>query len=112
MFVTRYLDLATGTYVSLYNTVMKLFFIGASGYLVYLLRFVRPFKSTYNRDEDAFLYGRFAVLPCLLLALFFNEGWGAAPGHSSWVGHFLLEVRPGAPFDFPTCPTSWLAGLG
>ena len=39
VFVTRYLDLFFGEWVSLYNTLMKLFFIGSSGYILYLMKF-------------------------------------------------------------------------
>lgn len=46
VFVTRYLDLFLGTWVSLYNTVMKLFFIGSSIYILYLMRV--QFKSVYT----------------------------------------------------------------
>ena len=38
VFVTRYLDLFTGDFVSIYNTVMKLFYIGSSCYIIYLMR--------------------------------------------------------------------------
>jgi ER lumen protein retaining receptor len=38
VFITRYIDLLTGPYVSLYNTVMKLFFIGSTGYTLYLMK--------------------------------------------------------------------------
>lgn len=38
VFITRYLDLFTFNYVSFYNTMMKLFFIVSSGYIVVLLQ--------------------------------------------------------------------------
>jgi ER lumen protein retaining receptor len=38
VFVTRYLDLFLGEWVSLYNTVMKLFFIGSSAYILFLMK--------------------------------------------------------------------------
>lgn len=38
VFVTRYLDLLFGEWVSLYNTVMKLFFVGSSCYILYLMK--------------------------------------------------------------------------
>ena len=38
VFLTRYVDLVTGPHVSLYNSVMKLFFIGSTGYTLYLMR--------------------------------------------------------------------------
>ena len=39
VFVTRYLDLFLGEWVSLYNTLMKLFFIGSSCYILYLMKY-------------------------------------------------------------------------
>ena len=45
VFVTRYLDLLTN-FVSLYNTVMKLFFIGSAAGTVYLM--YHKFKVILN----------------------------------------------------------------
>ena len=39
VFVTRYLDLFLGEWVSLFNTLMKLFFIGSSCYILYLMKY-------------------------------------------------------------------------
>jgi ER lumen protein retaining receptor len=72
VFVTRYLDLFTH-FVSVYNTVMKLLFLIFSGAIVYVIRYKEPFRSTYDRSHDTFLHAKFAVLPCALLALIFNE---------------------------------------
>ncbi len=38
VFLTRYVDLLTGPWLSLYNTVMKVFFIGSSGWILYLMK--------------------------------------------------------------------------
>ena len=38
VFCTRYIDLFTRPHVSMYNTLMKLFFIGSTGYTLYLMR--------------------------------------------------------------------------
>lgn len=38
VFCTRYLDLLTFDFVSFYNVMMKLFFIGSSVYILYLMR--------------------------------------------------------------------------
>ena len=38
VFLTRYVDLVTEDRVSVYNTLMKLFFIGSTGYTLYLMR--------------------------------------------------------------------------
>lgn len=71
VFLTRYLDLFT-TYYSLYNSVMKVLYISATAYLVYLVRRVEPFKSTYDHAHDSFLHWKFAAIPCLVLALIVN----------------------------------------
>jgi len=52
VFLTRYVDLLTGPYVSLYNTVMKIFFIGSSGYILYLMKI--RFKPTQDSLLDTF----------------------------------------------------------
>jgi ER lumen protein retaining receptor len=38
VFLTRYLDMFLGDWISLYNTSMKLFFIGSSAYILYLMK--------------------------------------------------------------------------
>lgn len=72
VFVTRYVDLFTH-FVSVYNTLMKVLFLAFSGAIVYVIRMREPFRSTYDKSHDAFLHVKFAVLPCALLALVFNE---------------------------------------
>lgn len=74
MFVTRYVDLFTH-YVSLYNTTMKVLFLLFSGAIVYVIRLREPFKSSYDKSHDTFLHYKFAVLPCAILALIFNESF-------------------------------------
>jgi ER lumen protein retaining receptor len=71
VFTTRYLDLFT-TYISLYNTVMKLFFLATSYHICYLMRFKSPWKATYDRDNDTFRL-RYLLIPCALLALLFHR---------------------------------------
>lgn len=39
VFCTRYVDLLLGSWVSLYNAIMKIFFIGSSAYILYLMKF-------------------------------------------------------------------------
>jgi len=69
VFLSRYLDLFTN-YVSLYNTCMKIFFIGATFATVYLIR--SPYYKTYDITHDTFRV-QFILGPCLLLALLINE---------------------------------------
>lgn len=39
VFLTRYVDLLTGPWISAYNTIMKIFFIGSSAYILWLMKF-------------------------------------------------------------------------
>ena len=68
VFVTRYLDLFT-TYYSLYNSFMKILYISATAYIIYMVKGTERFKSTYDKAHDSFLHYQFAVAPCVLLAV-------------------------------------------
>lgn len=69
VFITRYLDLFTH-YISLYNTVMKIFYLVSSMGTVYLM-FVK-FKATYDRTHDTFRI-EFLIIPSAILALVLNH---------------------------------------
>jgi len=69
VFVARYLDLFTN-FVSLYNSVMKVLFLGSAIATIYLM-FVK-FKATYDKNHDVFRV-EFLLLPTLLLALLINH---------------------------------------
>eukprot|EP00730_Choanoeca_flexa_P001501 TRINITY_DN10663_c0_g1_i1.p2 TRINITY_DN10663_c0_g1~~TRINITY_DN10663_c0_g1_i1.p2 ORF type:complete len:214 (+),score=26.21 TRINITY_DN10663_c0_g1_i1:75-716(+) len=68
VYLTRYLDLFT-SYISMYNTVMKLLFISASCATVYLI-YIR-FKATYDGNHDTFRI-ELAIIPSLILAFIFH----------------------------------------
>lgn len=68
-YVTRYLDLFT-TFVSVYNTTMKVVFIGASLGTLFLM--FAKFRATYDRNHDSFRI-EFLLIPCALLALVINH---------------------------------------
>ena len=68
VFVTRYLDLFF-SWVSLYNTLMKMFFIGSSCYILYLMKF--KFRPTHDPSIDTFRI-EYLIGPCVLLGLLFN----------------------------------------
>ena len=54
VFCTRYMDLFF-TYISAYNTIMKILFIAITLYILYLMHLKTPYKNTYNRKtEDNF----------------------------------------------------------
>merc|ERR1712241_564407 len=69
VFVTRYLDLVTN-FVSVYNTVMKIFFIVSAAGTVYLM-FIK-FKATYDGNHDTFRV-EFLLGPVAILALVLNH---------------------------------------
>ncbi|KAF9978547.1 endoplasmic reticulum retention protein [Actinomortierella ambigua] len=69
VFVTRYLDLFTN-FVSLYNTVMKIFFITSSIYIIYLMKF--KFKATNDPRLDTFQV-QYLLLATAILAVLINH---------------------------------------
>ena len=71
VFATRYLDLFT-SFVSAYNSLMKLFFLGSTALTIYLM--LVKFRPTYERDSDSFRL-EFLVLPCACLALLINHNF-------------------------------------
>jgi len=68
VFVSRYLDLFF-RFVSVYNSVMKLFFIGSSVYILYLMKY--KYRPTHDPSIDTFK-AEYLVGPCFLFALIFN----------------------------------------
>ncbi|XWS22360.1 hypothetical protein CRYUN_Cryun29cG0027100 [Craigia yunnanensis] len=71
VFTTRYLDIFT-SYISLYNMIMKLIFLGSSFSIVWYMRHHKIVRRSYNKDQDTFRH-YFLMLPCLFLALLINE---------------------------------------
>jgi ER lumen protein retaining receptor len=71
VFLARYLDLFV-YFISIYNTFMKITYIGITGYLIYLMRFSKLYRQTYDAKGDSFEYWKYLLGPCLLLALVFN----------------------------------------
>ena len=69
VYLSRYLDLFT-TYISLYNTFMKVVFIGSSLGTLYLM-YVK-FRATYDHNHDSFRI-EFLLVPCVILALLINH---------------------------------------
>lgn len=72
VFTFRYLDLLW-SFISVYNTAMKVIFITASVYLVYQMRMKPPICQTYERETDNFAYELYFLGPCLLLGGIFAE---------------------------------------
>ncbi|XP_059158875.1 ER lumen protein-retaining receptor 2 isoform X1 [Physella acuta] len=73
VFASRYLDLFTA-YISLYNSIMKVFFISTSLLTVYLMYF--KFRATYDSNHDTFRV-EFLVVPVGGLAFLVNHEFSA-----------------------------------
>ncbi|XP_011636529.1 ER lumen protein-retaining receptor [Pogonomyrmex barbatus] len=69
VYTTRYLDLFT-TFISAYNTFMKIVFIATSLATIFLM-YVK-FKATYDHNHDTFRI-EFLILPAFVLALLINH---------------------------------------
>jgi len=114
VFATRYLDLLW-SYVSLYNEAMKLFFIGSSCYIVYLMRI--KFRPTNDPSIDTFRT-EYIAIPSFLLALIFNYEF--IPSEILWSFSIFLESVAILPQLFllqrtgeaETITTHYLAALG
>uniref|UniRef100_A0A0A9W0R4 ER lumen protein-retaining receptor n=1 Tax=Lygus hesperus TaxID=30085 RepID=A0A0A9W0R4_LYGHE len=85
VYTSRYLDLLT-SFISLYNSVMKVVFLAASYGTVYLM-FVK-FKASYDHNHDTFRI-EFLVLPCVLLSLLINHEF--SPMEILWTFSIYLE---------------------
>jgi ER lumen protein retaining receptor len=68
VFCFRYLDLLW-SFISLYNTVMKIIFITTTMYLIWLMRYKAPISQTYDRATDSFQYELYLLPPCFVLGL-------------------------------------------
>ncbi|KAG8649956.1 hypothetical protein MANES_08G162900v8 [Manihot esculenta] len=73
VFLTRYLDLFT-KYYSIYNTAMKLVFIGTSVAIVWYMRYHKVVKQTYSKDEDTFRH-YILILLSFVLALLIHRSF-------------------------------------
>lgn len=87
VFCTRYLDLFM-YFISFYNTFMKILFIGACGFILYLMHIKVPLKNSYDRkNEDTFPH--YYLIPFAIIAtLILNKNytlWGLIWSFSLWL---------------------------
>ncbi|KAM0945776.1 putative ER lumen protein retaining receptor [Dioscorea sansibarensis] len=73
VFVARYLDLFT-SFISVYNSVMKVVFITSSIGIVWCMRFHPLARRTYDKEQDRFRH-YFLVAASLVLALLFHDSF-------------------------------------
>lgn len=80
VFLTRYMDIFSNTRYA-YLVIMKILYIALTGYIVYLIRYKNPWKTSYQQEQttkgaDTFYIWRYAVAPCAVLAiLVHHRGW-------------------------------------
>jgi len=85
VYVTRYLDLFT-SFISVYNSFMKVVFIGSSVATLYLM--YAKFKATYDRNHDTFRI-EFLLIPVTILGLLVNHEF--TPLEVLWTFSIYLE---------------------
>uniref|UniRef100_A0AAY4C323 ER lumen protein-retaining receptor n=2 Tax=Denticeps clupeoides TaxID=299321 RepID=A0AAY4C323_9TELE len=85
VFTTRYLDLLT-SFISLYNTCMKVIYIGCAYATIYLI--YMKFKATYDGNHDTFRV-EFLVVPVAGLAFLVNHDF--SPLEILWTFSIYLE---------------------
>ncbi|GAU89168.1 hypothetical protein RvY_01750 [Ramazzottius varieornatus] len=86
VYTTRYVDLFF-TYVSLYNSVMKVIFLASSYATLYLI-YVK-FKATYDFNHDTFRI-EFLLIPCVILSLLITHDY--SPVELLWTFSIYLEA--------------------
>lgn len=86
VYTTRYLDLFF-TYVSLYNSAMKVFFLVSSYATLYLIYI--KFKATYDFNHDTFRI-EFLLIPCVILSLLITHDY--SPVEILWTFSIYLEA--------------------
>lgn len=85
VYVTRYLDIFT--YISLYNTLMKIFFLASSMYTVYIM--TNKYQKSIKEDIDTFPI-RFLTGGAFLLSLIFTHKYSF--GQVLWSFSIWLEA--------------------
>ena len=76
VFCLRYMDLFM-YYISMYNTLMKIFFISSTAYIVFLMRFKKPYCTTYDSLGDDFPHLKVLLPAALVLTCIVQSGWTA-----------------------------------
>jgi len=87
VFCVRYMDLFF-YFISLYNTVMKLFFISSTAGIIYLMRFKKPFCSTYDAIGDSFKHFMYLLPAAAVLTIICHAGdttWEWAWSWTLWL---------------------------
>lgn len=84
VFLLRYLDLLT-TFYSLYNYIMKVFYIASTAFAIWLIKFSRPTKETYRSEQDNISHWKIIFLPSVLLGLIVHMSGSYFDLYSDWI---------------------------
>ena len=74
VFLIRYMDLLM-YFVSIYNTLMKIFFISSTAFIIYLMRYKKPFCTTYDSIGDDFPHWKVILPAAFVCTLFVNTSY-------------------------------------
>ncbi|OXB50934.1 UNVERIFIED_CONTAM: hypothetical protein H355_010219 [Colinus virginianus] len=88
VFCCRYVDLLW-SFISVYNSGMKIIFILSTLYLIYLMRWKPPISLTYDAKADNFNFWLYLLPPCFLLAICTADS--LLPSHVCWCFSIWLE---------------------
>ena len=89
VFLVRYEDLFF-YFVSVYNTMMKIFFITATALIIYLMKYKVPYCTTYDSLGDQFPHFKVLIPVALVLTCVLNTGW--TPWTFAWSFSLWLEA--------------------
>ena len=74
VFCTRYLDLFM-YFISLYNTTMKILFIGASAFILYLMKYNKRYSISYDRVKEDIFPHVYLIPFALIMTLMIHKDW-------------------------------------
>jgi len=76
-------------FVSAYNTFMKIFFICSTAYIIYMMRFKKPFCTTYDSMGDDFPHLMVLIPAAIVLTCIVHSG--SKPWEMVWSFSLWLE---------------------
>lgn len=89
VFCTRYIDLFL-YWISLYNFCMKILYISATLYILYLFKMKHPISLTYDSVLDSINLYKFIFPPAAALTIVFHTGF--TPFELLWSFSIWLEA--------------------
>ena len=75
-------------FISIYNTMMKIFFITATGLIIYLMRYKKPFCTTYDALGDQLPHLKILLPSAAVLCAICHSGtnwWELVWSYSLWL---------------------------